>query len=279
MKGIGRFGKKTNIQGGVMIKRSEYVPVFMSVVIFYCLCFFAVPAANAGESYGTHIPAGAEDVMAGALPPGGTKLFIDYFAFAPNINKLKDNAGRDQRVPGFGKVDAKTSVMVNSIRYIDVTKHKLWGGDIVWNFIIPVAYQHTSTSAGALDIGHQSKTGLGDIEFGAGIQWHRPTVHNLVGFEITAPTGSYDKADLVNIGRNYWSFQPVWAITYLGDKTSPIPGFEATTKLMYMVNTINAATSYTTGQEFTADYFVGQHVGKWAQIGRASCRERVFRAV
>jgi hypothetical protein len=201
--------------------------------------------------------------MAGMLPPAGTSLFINYFTLAPNINKLKDNAGRNQAIPGLGKVDFKTSVVVNSMRYLSVTKHKLLGGDLVWNVIVPVVYQHTSMSAGPVDLGKQSKTGLGDIEVGGGIQWHSATLHNLVGFDITAPTGSYDKGDPVNIGRNYWSFQPVWAVTYLGDKKSLIPGFETSLKMMYFINTINAATSYTSGQEFTTDYFVGQHVDKW----------------
>ncbi|OPY68056.1 MAG: hypothetical protein A4E63_02111 [Syntrophorhabdus sp. PtaU1.Bin050] len=75
---------------------------------------------------------------------------------------------------------------------------------------------------------------------------------------------SYDVNDLSNIGRNYWSFNPIYAFTYIGDKDSPIQGFEVSAKLMYWINTINTATSYTSGQEFAADYLVGQHFGKWA---------------
>lgn len=235
------------------------------LVVFFCiLSFSSISTSHAGEGYGTHAALGAEDVMAGALPPPGTKLLINYFGISPNVNRLKDNAGRDQAIPGLGKIDVKTSVVVNSIRYLELTKYKILGGDFLWNVIVPFVYQHTTMSAGLQDIGKQSKTGLGDIEFGVGIQWHRPTLHNLVGFEIIAPTGSYDSTDFVNIGRNYWSFNPVWAITYLGDKTSPVPGFEATVKMMYFYNTINADTSYTSGQEFTTDYFIGQHIGKWA---------------
>ena len=78
------------------------------------------------------------------------------------------------------------------------------------------------------------------------------------------PTGQYSKNDLSNLGRNYYSFNPLWAFTYIGDKNSPIPGFEISSKFMYMINTINAETSYTSGQEFRMDYLIGQHVGNWA---------------
>ena len=68
---------------------------------------------------------------------------------------------------------------------------------------------------------------------------------------------------MVNIGRNYWSFDPFYVFSYLGDKDSPIPGFEVSAKVMYWINTINTATSYTSGQEFSTDYLIGQHFGNW----------------
>ncbi|MBA4418717.1 MAG: hypothetical protein C0392_12535 [Syntrophus sp. (in: bacteria)] len=238
------------------------------LVLCISLGLLGIPASHtyAGEGYGTHVPVGAEDTMAGALPPAGTKVFLNYFQIY-NLKNFKDNAGRNASVPGLGKVDAQSQVVANIFRYVDVTKIKLLGGDLIWDIIIPVVYQHASVSAGMVDIGRQSKTGLGDVEGGIGIQWHRPTFHNIAAFHIVAPTGAYDRSgtrpDLVNIGRNYWSFNPLWLVTYIGDKNSPIPGFEVSAKMMYFFNTINTATSYTSGQEFSADYFVGQHLGPW----------------
>ncbi len=91
-----------------------------------------------------------------------------------------------------------------------------------------------------------------------------------------APTGQYGTAagsgsssrqfiaDPANLGRNYWSINPLYAVTYLGDKNSPLPGLELSAKFMYWVNTVNAATSYVSGQEFSADYLIGYHMGKLA---------------
>jgi len=232
------------------------------------LCFLAGRALPvlAGEGYGNHYAGGNEDFMAGALPPAGASIFINYLVDY-NATKLKDNSGNNIGLGAGGnpKVNFNLNVLVNALRYIKVTNVKLLGGDLVWHAILPVGYQKVSMDASpAVDLGSQSKTGLGDIEAGVGISWHpSKTFHHVAVFDIVAPTGSYSKNDLSNLGRNYWSFNPMWVFTYLGDKDSPIPGFEVSAKMMYWFNTINTETSYTSGQQFAMDYLVGQHIGDW----------------
>jgi len=246
------------------MKKMFAFPVAMLVI---CIGLFSGSSVFAGEGYGNHYAGGNEDFMAGALPPAGTSVFINYMVVY-NATTLKGNYGNNV---GLGpnntpKVDFKINLFANAFRYIKVSNVKLLGGDLLWHIIIPVQYQKVSMDASpAVDMGSQSKTGLGDIEAGIGISWHpSKTFHHVAAFDIVAPTGSYDKNDLSNIGRNYWSFSPLWAFTYLGDKDSPIPGFEVSAKLMYWANTINTATSYTSGQEFGMDYVIGQHIGNWA---------------
>ena len=48
-------------------------------------------------------------------------------------------------------------------------------------------------------------------------------------------------------------------VTYLCDS-----GFEVSGKFMYDINTKTNATNYLSGNEFHADYTVGQHLGPWA---------------
>ena len=240
-------------------------------VLILCIALglvgIAVSPALAGEGYGNHYPGGNEDFSAGALPPAGTSIFINYLVDY-NATTLRDNAGRNQILGvgqlGYPKVNFNLNVLVDAMRYIKVTNVKLLKGDLLWHVIVPVGYQKVSMDAGPVDMGSQSKTSLGDVEFGAGIAWHpSKTFHHVAALDIVAPTGSYSKTDLSNLGRNYWSFNPIWAFTYIGDKDSPIPGFEVSAKLLYWFNTINTETSYTSGQEFSADYLIGQHFGKW----------------
>ncbi len=250
----------------MMIKKRNGFPPLMALLILSVFvgffCMFA-SCACAGEGGGNQYPGGNEDFMAGALPPAGTKLFLNYFT-TYNASNFKDNSGHNVTIPGLGKLDFNLQVVANVFRYVDVTKLKVLGGDFVWHVIVPVAYSHASLSAGLADLGGQSKTALGDIEFGVGVQWHpTKTFHHIAAFDFVAPTGRYNKDDTVNIGRNYWSFNPIWVFTYLGDKDSPIPGFEVSSKFLYWINTTNTDTNYLSGQEFSFDYLVGQHFGPW----------------
>ena len=249
--------------------RNKFV-AFIVLILGIALGTLGIMASQvlAGEGGGNNYPGGNEDFMVGALPPAGTSVFINY-VMSYNATTLRDNAGRKAVLngpPGNPEVDFTLNVLANVFRYVKVTNVKLFGGDVLWHALLPVVYQKVGIDVSPfLDLGSQSKYGLGDITAGAGIAWHpSKTFHHAAGLDIVAPTGSYDKTDLSNIGRNYWSFSPIYAFTYIGDKDSPLPGFEVSSKFMYYFNTINSATSYTSGQEFIADYLVGQHFGKWA---------------
>ena len=88
--------------------------------------------------------------------------------------------------------------------------------------------------------------------------WHKPPFHWLIGLDTVVPIGRYDPSDLDNISRNYWTFEPVAAMTYLNQG-----GQEVSVKLMYDFNTENHDTDYTSGQEFHADFVVAQHIDNW----------------
>lgn len=64
----------------------------------------------------------------------------------------------------------------------------------------------------------------------------------------TTPTGEYDVDNNVNIGRNYWSFDRVFAVTNLNMKT----GRDFSLVAGYMINTENDARDYKTGHDLHA---------------------------
>ena len=271
------------------MSKAKYL-VLSCAIIALCLSqgFLAMPA-YAGEFYGSHYPGGNEDFLAGALPPAGTNIFLNYLVDY-NFGTIKDNAGRASVVPTpAGNLPLKVdfNVLVDALRFVRVTKVSLLGGDLVVHGIIPFGDVHGSVQA-VLPNGSTAyapaypseRTSLGDVEFGAGIAWHpSKTFHHVFAVDVVAPTGTYAASsaggssshtfivDHTSLGRNYWSFNPLWALTYLGDKDSPIPGLELSAKLMYWINTVNTATSYVSGQEFSADYLVGYHINKELAFG------------
>jgi len=82
---------------------------------------------------------------------------------------------------------------------------------------------------------------------------------------IVAPTGGYNTsgASFANLGRNYWSFDTVGALTWFnsdsGTEMSIAPGV--------MFNTENPDTDYETGTEFHVDFMVNQFLSETFALG------------
>lgn len=204
--------------------------------------------ALATEGGGGAYPNGAEDFMAGALPPPGTyfKNYLTYYT----ASKFKDNNGNDL-IPDF-----KLKVVADVLRVIHVTNYQILGASWAVHAFIPLVYQDVKSSFWSDD-----RSGLGDIIVDPIILgWHFKNFHVTAGLDIYIPVGPYDKNRQANIGRNYWTFEPVLGMTYLSDG-----GLELSAKFMYDINTENDDTKYKSGQEFHMDYTIGYHVNKqWA---------------
>lgn len=80
---------------------------------------------------------------------------------------------------------------------------------------------------------------------------------------VIAPTGGYETSDLINLGRNYWSFDTVGAVSWFHAKTGTgvdlAPGI--------MVNTENGKTDYKTGTEFHLDFTANQFLSEGFAVG------------
>jgi len=219
-----------------------FLPLFVSL-------FVATTGGNvfATEGGGGAYPNGAEDFMAGAVPPPGT-YFLDYLTYY-KADKFRDGSG-GKLMPDF---DLK--VTANVFRFLYVTKQQILGGFWGMHVFIPVLNVDVRNPYGS-----QSKTGLGDIIVDPFIlSWHWKNFHLVTGLDIYIPTGKYDKNNLANLGRNYWTFEPIVGATFISDG-----GFEVSGKFMYDINTKNDDTEYKSGQEFHFDYTIAQKFGNWS---------------
>ncbi len=195
-------------------------------------------------------PNGAENFMAGALPPPG-HYFINYLGYY--AGKYQDHQGHE--VPSL-----KVNATFNALRYVYVSNYPLLGGQWAMHAIVPLVYQQLDTPIPG--IGDGDVSGLGDITLNPLIiGWHLPPDWHLTfGLDINLPTGRYDPYNPTrSIGTNYYSIEPVLAATYLN-----AGGFELSAKLMYNFKTENNDTDYESGDEFHLDYLIGQHFGPWA---------------
>ena len=98
------------------------------------------------------------------------------------------------------------------------TKIDVLGATVGW-FITPsLVYQHV-LSAGRT----KSKTELGDLNFGVILKQDFKDFSHVIGSDIFAPTGSYSKDDVNNIGLNYWTLGPTYSFTYVTGQLVPFP--------------------------------------------------------
>ena len=95
------------------------------------------------------------------------------------------------------------------------------------------------------------------------LNWNVGKFHFKLAEAIIAPTGAYDLDAAVNLGRNYWSFDTVGAVTWFnagsGTEVSVAPGI--------MVNTENDKTDYKTGSEFHLDFTINQFFSETFAVG------------
>ena len=206
----------------------------------------AAGGAWATEGGGGAYPSGAEDFMVGALPPPGDYL-VTYGLYY-TADALMDGGGNE--LP----IDFDLEVAGAVFRYIHVTPKTILGGNWAQHIFVLLLNQDVTTPAGSDD-----KFGFGDLIVDPFIiGWHKPPFHYVAGVDIYVPVGSYDENDMANLGRNYWTFEPLFAATYLAKC-----GGEISAKLMYDINLENDDTGYTSGNEFHMDYLVGWGKGAW----------------
>lgn len=216
-----------------------------------CAAIFAAASAHAAEGGGSVYPNGAENFVAGALPPPGIYgiAFVNHY----EANRLNDAAGKQIGIPGF-----KVRATAITPRVIWVPGVPVLGGDLVAHMLAPLVEVEAKMGGQS-----QKKSGLGDITMGLGVGHHHgPNLHTILGLDVTLPTGSYRNGDLANLGRNYSAVEPVLAVSYLNNQ-----GFNGDLRMGYLINRVNKATDYRSGQEFHLDYAAGWGLGNGWVLG------------
>ena len=221
--------------------------------IAIALSVLVVGGAAAKEG-GDQYPHGSENWLAGALPPPGD-YFLNYAGYYNG--DLRD--GDDDKVHG-----ASVTAWFDALRWVKVTNHQVFGGNWAMHAILPVVHQKLSLGAGSKTV-----SGLGDVVFSPFVvAWHSGNWHWVTALDFYAPTGKYRSGEpRESIGANYWSIEPVFAVTWLSQT-----GWEVSTKFMYNIKSENKdfrpargapKMDYQSGDELHIDYLVAKHFGPW----------------
>jgi hypothetical protein len=221
--------------------------------IVFALIVVCGVAQSSEYGVGTYRP-GQVDLFAGVLPAPGTFLVRDYFLF--------ENANLGAR-----PVNAPLQVHSHTITYTDATFVAYttpwrifganWGVAAIAQSRIADQTLRVTPNGGPASSKSLTVGGFGDlIVTPLMLNWNFSKFHLVSALMFYAPTGTYNRSRIINIGLNRWSVEPDVGITWMDPET----GRHASLFAGYTVNTENPSTHYVSGQEFHADFVLAQHL-------------------
>jgi hypothetical protein len=198
----------------------------------------AVATENGADTFAL----GAEGFKTGNLPPPGVYLLAYYENY--HASRFNDKHGKSL-IPGFGvNVDAIVP------RIVWMTETTIMGGLLGFSAVQPMLDLRVS-QGGMTD----QRQAMADFIPAVFLSWHNGNHHWATVMEAVVPTGDYDKNQMANAGKNYYTLRPLILYSYIQPN-----GWEFSTKASYNFNSTNHATDYHSGQYFAADYAAGYEI-------------------
>lgn len=245
-----------NVNDSPAIRRRVAVkallPTFSAIIVF---CLFSVLILSSGrvaiaaEGASSNYFPGSYGTVAVATPPTVGWTYLNYNLF------FAAETGRAV-MQGRLNTDIDTSAYFNMSSLIYAFEEPVLGGRFAMGATLPIGYADLNAQVVSPPMSvDDSETGIGDmLLLPAAFYWNDGNWYYNLYELIVAPTGKYDVNNNVNIGRNYWSFDTVFAVTNLNTTT----GRDYSLVVGYMINTENDATDYKTGHELHVDVMFNQ---------------------
>jgi hypothetical protein len=217
--------------------------------------------AEAAEGGGSHyLPGTAGDILIAVAPQPG-------FLIANTVWFQTGDLGMAV-LEGHVDIDLDMDTVLNLLAATYTFDTPVLGGTYTIGAVIPVGYASIDARIkgpfGGSTMVSDDSFHLSDIAVvPLQLNWNVDKFHFKLAESIIAPTGNYDLDEELNLGRNYWSFDTVGAVTWFnagsGTEVSVAPGI--------MFNTENNKTDYKTGSEFHVDFTINQFVSETFAIG------------
>jgi hypothetical protein len=214
----------------------------------------AAGVSHASEyGVGTYRP-GQVDLFAGTLPAPGKVLVKNYFMFQDASLTAQPN-------------NAPVRFHTHTITYTDATfmtyttPWRIFGANwaVAGLAQTRIADQTLRVTVIGGPTSKQISTvgGFGDLIVSPFmLNWNFSKFHLVSALMFYAPTGSYDRRRIIDIGLNRWALEPDAGVTWLDPET----GRHASLFVGYTFNAENPSTHYVSGQEFHADFVLAQHL-------------------
>ena len=233
-----------------------------AVVLLFVLSVVAVSrVTQAAEGASSHYLPGANIDIFLALPPEPGFLVANTFWYQSG------NVG-EAVLEGQVELNLDLNTFLNLTALTYTFEQPILGGRYTLGALIPFGNADLDSTiigprGGQFDTS-ESSFDLSDIAFiPFQLNWASGPWSFKVSEVIVAPTGGYSLSENVNLGRNYWSFDTIAAVTWF----DPEKGTEVSLQPGLMFNTENSDTDYQTGTEFHLDLSLSQFLSPGFAVG------------
>lgn len=225
------------------------------------LAFSLGPVALLAEEVGSgHYMPGASASFIDVLPGREALIYVNSFTYYSGSTSASSDLKMGAQI--VANVDATVFAETSTLVY--ETPWELFGAKYGAAMSIPYVWMEVNgqvqASAHATTAGitrRDTANGLGDVlVVPVMLEWFMGDVKFGTTLGVYAPTGEYDKSQLANIGKNYWTFEPGVNVSWLSSKT----GTEFTVFAGYDTSTKNNATGYQSGDVMHFDSTLAQHL-------------------
>jgi hypothetical protein len=252
--------KRERMQVFDVINNRMYRPVLIFGIILVSalmISSFSMPPAYAAEgAMSSYTPGTYGDFSMNYATPG--------LYFRENVVYFK---GDVDDVPVLPSINAnlKQKTWFNLLGITYVSPYKILGANYLITSNIPYGISaKLKVNVPAFGFSQSERSGIKELGVGdvwiapMGLMWNFGSFHITLTENIVLPTGDYDSKKLVNMGRNYTSFDTDIGFTWLDEKN----GHEVSFMAGYLINSKNHATDYKTGSEFHVDFALNQFLSE-----------------
>lgn len=234
--------------------------VFLIVAVaMTSIAGFSRTTVGAENGFSNYSQGAYGDFFVAVPPEPGVYLRSDIYYFSGDVSATTQN--------GLATLEANGRAIQNYVSALWVSENSVIGDRFAAGVFIPLNYFDgridQTTQFGTADVGNDD-FGLGDIvAVPASFYWSWDKFHINAYEAFTTPTGNFDADQLVNVGRNYWSFDTVVALSWF----DPTQGLELSLAPGLMINTRNPDTDYQTGAEFHVNAMANQFLFENLAVG------------
>jgi hypothetical protein len=213
-------------------------------------------------------PARAEEGGTGHYTPGANASFIDALpgheglAVANFFLYYPSSAGFRLPIGGLISVSLDATAYADSIVAVYQTPLQLLGGSYALGGVFTAVWMDVR---GTIEAGSGTRaagdtlSGIADLllyPFMLGWTSLGGDLKYDFRLGVYAPTGKYEAGSIVNLGKNYWTFEPTFTVSFISSKI----GLEGSAYAALDFNTRNQTTDYLTGDQFHVDATIAEHL-------------------